>query len=113
MNSGRGDPGKGPENSLQEAIMEQMRKLYEEMQNLKSQLHSANAAIEAMQQQQGKTSRFGGSSAQKILVSKQHKFSGKPSENLESFLGLMDFYLSQAPVHQHLDIAVSYLVDDA
>ncbi len=113
MNPGSSEPGKGPENSPQEAIMEQMRKMYKEVQNLKSQLHSANATIEAMQQQQGNTPRFGGSSAQKILVSKPHKFSGKPNENLESFLGHMDSYLSQAPVHQHLDIAVSYLVDDA
>eukprot|EP00171_Calliarthron_tuberculosum_P016938 IDg16938t1 len=94
-------------------MMEQIRVMYEELQNMKTQLTSANATIDSMKQSQENASRLGGSSHEKNFVNKPHKFSGKPSENLESFLGHMDLYLSQTPIHQHLDIAVSYLMDDA
>ncbi len=45
MNPYCGGPGKGVENAPQEAILEQMWKMYEGVQNLKSQLQSANAKI--------------------------------------------------------------------
>lgn len=47
------------------------------------------------------------------FVKKPNDFSGKSNECVESFIGNVDLYLEQVPSNQQVNVAVSYLTEDA